>query len=74
MGTMIETAVLLYGLVASIVMSALEHGARERRAYPPTLALAGWSVMSFSATFGLLLTAYAAYVAATGAAPPPTFG
>lgn len=64
---MIDYALFLYGMLAMFVLSSMTRNVKARRPHSRALAMAGWSLMSSSATLGLLLAGYAAFLIATGA-------
>ena len=67
---MIQFAIFFYGILAMFVTLSIQRNAREQRTHSRALTMAGWSVMSSSATLGVLLLAYVAYCMMTGATPP----
>jgi hypothetical protein len=64
---MLDYALFLYGLLTMFVLSSMTRNVKERRPHSRVLTMAGWSLMSSSATLGLLLAAYAAFMVGTGA-------
>lgn len=64
---MIDFALFFYGLLAMFVLSSMTRNVKEQRPHSRVLTMAGWSLMSSSATLGLLLAGYAAFLIATGA-------
>jgi hypothetical protein len=64
---MLEVAALFYGVIASFLMASVSRNKREARGNPPIVTLFGWSMLSFSAVMGALLTFYAAWLLVTGA-------
>jgi hypothetical protein len=53
-------AVFAYGLLASFILSCLQRTHREQRRPTPTLAIAGWGLMSASFAMTVLLLMLAA--------------
>lgn len=53
-----------YGLLAVFVLSGMSRNVKEQRPHSRTLTMVGWSLMSSSATLGVLLALYAAYLLA----------
>jgi hypothetical protein len=64
---MLEVAALFYGVIASFLMASVTRNKREARGNPPIVALFGWTMLSFSAVMGALLTIYSAWLLVTGA-------
>jgi hypothetical protein len=64
---MLEVTALFYGVIASFLMASVSRNKREQRGNPPIVTLFGWSMLSFSAVMGALLTCYAAWLMLTGA-------
>jgi choline-glycine betaine transporter len=61
---MIQFAALIYGVLASFIVSSATRNRREARDNPPELTLFAWALMSFSAATGALLLGYAGMKAA----------